>query len=112
MPSCLLAYVDQSSLIKISPRDVPRAQLKGSKTLSLKLQISLIMCAQPWRSECFCSCRETCVKICTQVRQAERGLVKVAPVVTDKLPLAIQGFAHRYQLSLSDSLLITGGEKY
>lgn len=34
------------------------------------------------------------VEICTQVRQAERGLLKVAPVVTDNLPPAIQGFAH------------------
>lgn len=50
--------------------------------------------------------------MCENLYTSETSWERVAPVVTDKLPLAIQGFAHRYQLSLSDSLLITEGEKY
>lgn len=34
MPSCLLAYADQCSLIKISPQDEPRPQL-GEQLQSL-----------------------------------------------------------------------------
>ena len=44
-------------------------------------------------------------------REAQRGLLKVAPVVADKLPPAIQGFA-KMPFLLSELLLITSRVKY
>lgn len=43
-------------------------------------------------------------------RQAERGLLKVAPVVADKMPPAIRGFA-KMPILLSELLLIAPWER-
>lgn len=43
--------------------------------------------------------------------EAERGLLKVAPVVGDKLPPATQGFA-KMSFLLSELLLITSRMRY
>lgn len=64
MPCFLLAYVDQCSLIKISPQDEPGPSARGATTISLKPQISWIISVQACRSQCFRSCGDVDVKIC------------------------------------------------
>lgn len=121
MPSCLLAYVDQCSLIKISPQDEPHPQL-GEQPQSLwSRDISFMLpqkcvCAHAWVHVCLCNCTSECVEMCTwkwgtksekAEREVKRGLLKVAPVVADKLPLSdcVQGFA-KVPFLLSELLLI------
>ena len=62
--------------------------------------------------ECVCAAAGMyVVKMCLCKREtAEKGLPEVTPVVADKLPPAIQGFA-KMPILLSQLLLITSEEK-